>query len=323
MPTLEPHEVLLKVNRVGLCGSDLNTYRGLNPLVSFPRIPGHEIAGTVVSIGEAVSKSLVPGQQVTLNPYRNCGYCPACLAGRINACSNNETMGVQREGALAEFIAVAHERIITTSLKDPNHIALIEPLAVGFHAASRADVKKDDIVAVFGCGIIGLSAIAGSVRHGATVIAVDLDDSKLELAETVGATDKINARKQNPVETIRALTDGYGTSVAIEAVGLDVTLINCVEAAAPVGRVVYIGYSDRPVTYDTTIILKKELDIRGSRGALQSDFKNAVKYIEGGALPVEHLVTKVFKFSDAGLALKQWSENPFAVTKFIIDLDSM
>lgn len=317
-PEMKEDEVLLRVQRIGLCGSDLNTYRGRNPLVSYPRIPGHEIAGEIVKVGSRVPGSLQPGQHVTLNPYKNCGECPACRKGRINACRNNQTMGVQREGALTEVIAVPWERIVKASVKELNHLALIEPMAVGFHAVRRGRAHKGDKVIVFGCGAIGLGAIAGCVRAGAEVLAVDIVDRKLEIAREVGAVATINSRSQDVIDFVMDFTRGDGMDLAIEAVGHPQTFVDCVEVAAPAGRVVYIGYSKAPVSYDTKKILTKELDIMGSRGALQQDFEDAVNYVEAGGYPADATITRVFDFEDAGTALQLWEEDPNSVTKFII-----
>ncbi|MEP4766631.1 MAG: zinc-binding alcohol dehydrogenase family protein [Roseibium sp.] len=317
-PAMKDDEVLLKVERVGLCGSDLNTYRGLNPLVSYPRIPGHEIAGEIVEIGSSVPDMLQVGQQVTLNPYKNCGTCPACRKGRINACRNNQTMGVQREGALTEIIAVPWERIVKASVANINHLALIEPMAVGFHAAARGRVTKGDKVAVFGCGAIGLGAIAGCIRAGAEVLAIDIVNEKLELAKSVGAVRSVNSNTQDVMESVTDFTDGDGVDLAIEAVGLPQTFLACVDVAAPVGRVVYIGYSKAPVTYETKTILTKELDILGSRGALQQDFVDAAAYVEQGRYPADKTITRIFDFEAAGEALHIWQEDPDAVTKFVV-----
>lgn len=322
-PTAGPDEILLQVQRIGLCGSDLNTYRGRNPLVSYPRIPGHEIAAIIIDIGDQVPAQFSKGQHVTLNPYKNCGTCPACLSGRINACRNNQTLGVQREGALTEMIAVPWQRVIRSNVTNLNHLALIEPMAVGFHAVSRARVTDHDTVAVFGCGAIGLGVIAGCLRRGATVIAIDIDDQKLNIAKSVGATHLVNSAENNLTETIEMLTQGNGVSVAIEAVGLAQTFTACIDITAPVGRVVYIGYVKAPVVFETKLILTKELDVMGSRGALQQDFEDVVAYVESGAYPCDETISQVYPFSEADQALRSWDEDPSKVTKFIIDLSEV
>ena len=195
-------EVLLQVRKVGLCGSDLNSYRGRNPLVSFPRIPGHEVAATV-----AETNPLLPewpaGTAVTLSPYSNCGKCASCLRGRPNACEFNQTLGVQRDGALTEWLAVPASRLFRANLT-LKELCLVEPLTVGFHAASRGRATAGDMVAVFGCGGVGLGAVAGAAFRGATVIGVDLDDAKLETARKAGALHTINTAKTTCTPNLRS-----------------------------------------------------------------------------------------------------------------------
>src|SRR5436305_9042738 len=176
-PVLTNENLLLKVRMVGFCGSDLNSFRGLNPLISFPRILGHEVCATVVE-GES---DLPTGTDVALSPYTSCGKCASCRRGRPNACQLNRTLGVQRDGALTEFIAMPPEKLYPAKLT-PKELCLVEPLTVGFHAVARGRVTADDTVAVFGCGGVGLGAVAGSNSRGAKTICVDVDDEKLELA---------------------------------------------------------------------------------------------------------------------------------------------
>ena len=205
-PRPRPGEVLLQVRRVGYCGSDLSTFRGLNPLVTYPRIPGHEVAAVIAETTEGVPPGLKTGMAVTVLPYTACGKCPSCRSGRANACQHNETMGVQRDGALAEFITVPWEKVLPAPLS-LSELALVEPLSVGFHAVSRGRVTAQDSVLVFGCGMIGLGAIAAAGLHrGARVIAVDLDDGKLSLARKCGAAHTINSGTENLHEKLVALT---------------------------------------------------------------------------------------------------------------------
>jgi L-galactonate 5-dehydrogenase len=320
-PKAGPGEVLLKVKRVGYCGSDLNTFRGLNPLVSYPRIPGHELTAEIVEVGADVPATLQPKTLVTVLPYTACGRCSACLCGRANACRNNQTLGVQRDGALAEFIAIPHEKVITSPKLSELELALVEPLSVGFHAVGRGQVSKEDTVLVFGCGMIGLGAIASAgLERGARVIAVDIDDAKLELARECGATYTLNSSRENLEDAVAKLTEGEGVNVVIEAVGLPQTYKQAVSVAAFAGRIVYIGYAKEPVAYETKYFVMKELDIRGSRNATKHDFERVISVLESGRYPSERTVTHTVPFAQAGEALEEWSRNPAAVTKIHVTL---
>ncbi|QDU90447.1 putative zinc-type alcohol dehydrogenase-like protein YjmD [Pirellulimonas nuda] len=320
VPTPQPGagEVLLRVRTVGFCGSDLNTFRGLNPLVSYPRVPGHEIAATIEQLGEGVDGWSV-GTPVLVFPYTECGKCSACRADRPNCCRYNQTLGVQREGAMSEFFAISAEKIISAEGLSFSELALVEPLTVGFHAAARGQVRDGDTVAVFGAGAIGLGAIAGAAFRGARVIAIDVDDAKLELATACGAAEAINSRTMPLHDRLQELTDGHGPDVVIEAVGLAETFVAAVEEVAFAGRVVYIGYAKAAVAYETKLFVMKELDIRGSRNALKGDFENVIKMLSSGGFPSDRIVSHQSTLDDAGETLAAWGQNPQAFTKIHVD----
>ena len=314
-PTRLADEVLLQIEMVGLCGTDLNSFRGRNPLISFPRILGHEIAATVLEgVGD-----LIAGTRVTVSPYTACGACASCRRGRENACRDNQTFGVQRDGALTELLSVPVAKVYpsTLPLKD---LCLVEPLTVGFHAVARGRVSPHDIVAVFGCGGIGLGAIAGAAFRGARTIAIDLDDAKLETAAAAGATDLIHSAREDVRSRLRELTGGHGPDVIIEAIGLPETFRIAVEEVAFTGRVVYIGYAKEPVAYETKLFVQKELDIMGSRNALPQDFQEVMTMLAQGRFPVDPAVTAIVPLDAAPSILAQWSANPSAFTKIMVNL---
>lgn len=258
-PVLEPGEVLVKIKYVGFCGSDLNTFLGRNPMVKLPVIPGHEVGAVIEAVGKDVPDSLKPGMSVTVNPYTNCGKCASCRNGRVNACEHNETLGVQRNGAMCEYIALPWSKIIPAHRIPPRDCALIEPMSVGFHAVSRAQVTDIDIVMVIGCGMIGMGAIVRSALRGATVIAVDLDDEKLELAKRIGAHHTINSMTENVHECLTKITEGLGPDVVIEAVGSPATYVMAVNEVGFTGRVVCIGYANQKFLFKLNILSKKNL----------------------------------------------------------------
>ncbi len=314
-------EVRLKVRQVGYCGSDLTSFRGLNPMVTYPRIPGHEIGATIESVGSGVPEQWKVGQNVLVSPYTSCGQCSACKAGRFNTCRHNETMGVQRDGALTEYVNMPHEKLFTSDKLSLAEMALVEPLTVGFHAVSRAETTAEDTVVVFGCGAIGLGVIAGASARKARVIAVDIDDEKLALAKRCGATDSINSMAESLHDRLQEMTDGEGPTVMIEAVGLPATFKACVEEICFAGRVVYIGYAKAPVAYETKFFVMKELDIRGSRNAMPEDFEAVIAHLESGVFPTDEVITKTVSLQAAPAALTAWSDNPGEITKIHITLD--
>ena len=320
-PTPGPGEVLLKVNRVGYCGSDLGAFKGLNPLVTYPRVPGHEIGATIAELGDGVSQWSVD-QEVLVIPYSSCGKCSACLKKRFNCCMHNETLGVQRDGALCEYAVAPVEKLITSEKLSLEELALVEPLTVGFHAVARGDVSQSDTVAVIGCGAIGLGVIAGAHFRSARVIAIDIEDSKSEVAKACGAAEFINSQTENVHDRLKALTNGHGPDVIIEAVGHPVTYRMAVEEVCFAGRVVYIGWAKAPIEYQTKFFVLKELDIRGSRNALPEDFRDVITMLERGSFPVDTVITKTVSLNEAPAAMDAWSADPASITKIQINLDA-
>ena len=318
-PQPQSGEALLQVRMIGLCGSDLNSYRGKNPLVSFPRIPGHEIAATILRT-DGLKAELSNGTDVTLSPYSSCGQCASCRRGRANACQFNETLGVQRDGALRERIAIPADKLHTANL-GIKELCLVEPLTVGFHAVARGRVQPNDTVAVFGCGGVGLGAIAAAHVAGARTIGVDLDDRKLEIASSAGATQVINTANESLHERLQALTGNRGPDVVIEAIGLPETFRAAVEEVAFTGRVVYIGYAKEPVAYETRLFVQKELDILGSRNAQPEDFARVIAMLETGGFPAEQAVGTIVSLADAPEILREWSAEPLRFTKIMVRLD--
>lgn len=315
--------VLLKTAYVGFCGSDLSTYLGRNPMVKLPVIPGHEIGAVIEKTGEGVPETLAPGMTVTVNPYTSCGKCASCRNGRVNACRNNETLGVQRNGAMTEYLLVPWQKVIPAGNLDERTCAIVEPMSVGFHAVARAEVTDNDVVMVIGCGMVGMGAIVRAALRGATVIAVDIDDEKLAIAHSIGATYTINSSKGDVHEQVSAATDGFGPDVVIEAVGAAPTYQMAVDEVAFTGRVVCIGYAKTDVSFQTKLFVQKELDIRGSRNAMPQDFRAVIHYLEHHPESAATFISKVASMEEAPLAMEQWAAAPGKVFRILVNLNNI
>ncbi len=288
-------------------------------MVTYPRIPGHEIAATIQEAGAGVPAHFQAGMDVTVSPYTSCGACASCLRGRVNACKSNQTLGVQRDGGMAEFFPVPWQKLYIAEGLSLRELSLVEPLSVGFHAAARGRVTSSDVVLVLGCGAVGLGAISASAFAGAMVIAADVDDAKLAIAQQAGASHIIHTQRQDLHAKLAEITDGLGPDVVIEAIGLPETFRLAIEEVAFTGRVVYVGYAKDLVTYETKLFVQKELDILGSRNALD-EFPTVIAMLQQKRFPVEKIISKTTGLAGAGNALREWSERPQAFTKILIEV---
>lgn len=320
-PVVGPQDVLVQVHYAGLCGSDLGMVRGTFPLASYPRILGHEVSGVIAARGPEVpaAAGIVDGARVTLWPYTECGTCPACRTGRPNCCQFNQTMGLQRDGAMSEWFAVHYSKVFVAEDLSLPELALVEPMSVGYHAANRGRVCEVDTVLVLGCGAIGMGAVAAAVRKGARVIAVDIEEDRLELAARFGARHTLHAGRQDVPAEVARLTGGAGVAVAIEAVGLPHTFRLAVEAASFAGRVVYVGYTRQEVSYDTTLFVRKELDILGSRNALRA-FPAVMAMMAEKKQPFADLISRIYPLDQAASALAEWDAAPGRFLKILIQV---
>ncbi len=226
---------------------------------------------------------------------------------------------MQQNGGLADQIVLPAEKLILNETLAPRHLALVEPLSVGFHAVERGRVQAGDTVAVLGCGMIGMGVLIGALARGAKVIAIDPSAEKRELALQFGATHALPGG-EDVVAKVQKLTNDDGVDVAFEAVGLPITFTQAVDLAGFAGRVVYVGYSKAPVTYQTQFFNLKELDIMGSRNATLTDFEAVIAHLEKLGADADKLISKIFPFDEAEAALPYW-DGDRNVLKIIIERD--
>ncbi|ADQ15798.1 Alcohol dehydrogenase GroES domain protein [Leadbetterella byssophila DSM 17132] len=301
-------EVLLQLNYVGFCGSDLSTFLGKNPLVKYPVIPGHEISAVIHAVGADVPSHLLPGTPCTVHPYTSCGKCTACQKGKTNACQFNQTLGVQRDGAMRGFIAVPWQKVILAPGLNAQELAMVEPLSVGYHAVSRGQVSEKDTVLIIGLGMIGVGVLFGVLSRGAKAIVVDQDQRKLDQALQWGASEAY----------LSANVKDVSPDVIIEAVGSPVTYRNAIDWAPFGGRVVYIGYALPEVAFETRWFVQKELDIKGSRNALAEDFEAVVNYLRAGSFDLQPLISKIIQPEDAAQTIQEWIKSPGDIYRILV-----
>lgn len=316
-PACKEGEALLKVLYCGICGADVASFTGNQPFTTYPRIPGHEFSAQIVEISDN-DKGFKAGDIITCNPYFNCGECYACKRGIVNACHDNQTMGIQRDGSFQEYITMPIERLIDGKGLSAKLLALIEPFSVSAHALSRAEIKAGDNLLIMGAGPIGLFALIKAKSAGANVAVADLLDSRLKLAESYGADMIINCKTDDFAKKCQAFTDGNGFDVCVEACGAPETFLACIEQAAHGANIILIGNGKRETSFVHSVILKKELNIFGSRNAYTKDFETLIDLISSGKADILNIISDVYGFTNAKEAFNALANNDGSLNKVLI-----
>lgn len=288
-PSPAPGEALVRVGAAGLCAGDLYIYLGRNPYVTYPRIGGHEIAGTVEQLGPD-TEGPPPGSRVVVEPFIGCGRCYPCRVGKSNCCANLSIIGVHREGGFAEVVVAPIDRLHPIPEGLSMHDAsFAEPLAIGVQACRRAQVTAADTVLVLGAGPIGLALVEVARAYGATVFATDIAPKRLETAAWLGATP---LPAEDLAEHVGNVTNGEGMPVVIEATGVPAVMAQTLGLVAAGGRIVIVGLAKRGdgVTFPGLDITRKEATILGSRASVDC-FPEALRLLAGGAIRYTSVAT--------------------------------
>ncbi len=317
MPTVGEGEALLRVLYVGICGADVASYTGNQPFTTYPRIPGHEFSAEIIEIPEN-DKGLKKGDVVTCNPYFNCGKCYSCERGHVNCCTDNQTMGVQRDGAFCEYISMPVERIYPGMGLTAKELALIEPFSISRHAISRAVIHQTDSVLIVGAGPIGLFALLAAKQFAGKIAVADVLNNRLDLAMSYGADGVVNTATEDIAKFTEEFTDGRGFDVCIEACGRPETFLMCIDEAAYAANIILIGNGKRETTFLHSIILKKELNIFGSRNAMKQDFLDNIELAASGKVDLMKMVSGVYEMDKAAEAFDALAHNKGDLAKLLI-----
>ena len=318
-PVPGPGEAVIAVRALGLCGSDLGAYEGRNAFQLYPCVPGHELGGVVVAAGAGVTGVQV-GDHVAVEPLISCGRCRPCRQGRYNCCQNLEVLGVHRDGGMVEQMALPASLLhVATPELTFEQLALCEPLTVGLQAVRRARVAAGEWVVVLGAGTIGLAAMQMARSRGAHVISVDLMPARLEVARQLGADVVLDATR----DLNQALADltGDGPDVIIEAVGKAETIRRTLDLVAYAGRIVIVGHASEPVPLPMHTVLRKEVDLLGSRNSCHA-FPEVMDLVRRGLVDLTAAVSHRLPFEDAIEAFHLCQARSEPVTKVVLHLGS-
>lgn len=322
IPKPGPDQVLVKIKKIGICGSDIHVYHGTHPYTSYPVTQGHEVSGQIVELGEYV-KDLSVGQKVTIEPQVFCGRCYPCLHGKYNLCEHLKVMGFQTTGTASEYFAVDASKITPI----PEHMtysegAMLEPLAVTVHAAKRFPEVKGARAVVLGCGPIGILLIQSLKAMGAAeILATDISDMRLELAKELGADHVVNTRDKDFGE---ALLEVYGpdkADVIYECAGSDITMEQAIQNARKGSTIILVAVFGKRASVDLAKLNDSELDLNTSMMYRHEDYEDAIRFVEEGKIQLKPLQTAHFAFEDYQKAYEFIDNNRERTMKVLIDVD--
>ncbi|MRR30406.1 zinc-binding alcohol dehydrogenase family protein [bacterium] len=318
-----PGEALVRVQRVGICGTDLGGYLGKMPFFSYPRIPGHELGVEVLATGDGVSH-IKAGDLCAVEPYLNCQQCYSCRRGFTNCCENHKTLGVMCDGGLTERILLPARKLHLASGLTPDQCALVETLAIGCHAVDRAEPKPGENVVIVGAGPIGLSALEFVKLAGARPIVMDISEGRLAFVRSMMAVpDTLLVRgDDSDLKDLSRLTNGQNADVVIDATGNNKSMVRALELAAFAGRVVFVGITQQNLDFPHAPFMhRRELTLLASRNAPSRDFGRIIRLIAEGRIDTHPWITHHAAFEDVPSVFPSWLKPETGVIKAVVTMD--
>ncbi len=316
-------EVLVRVQRVGICGTDLSGFLGKMPFFTYPRVPGHELGVEVLALGEGVT-TLKVGERCSVEPYLNCQKCYSCRRGFTNCCEFHKTLGVMCDGGLTDRILLPARKLHPAPNLTPDQCALVETLAIGCHAVNRGNPKPGETVLIIGAGPIGLSALEFAKLSGARVVVMDISEARLAFVrEQMGVPNTLLVRgDESDALALAALTDGQLADLVIDATGNNKSMVRAMEFAAFAGRVVFVGITQQNLEFPHAPFLhRRELTLLASRNALSGDFTRIISLIEEGRINTAPWITHHASFDEVPEVFPSWVKPETGVIKAVVRMD--
>ncbi len=317
-PNTKAGEALVKIRKVGICGTDLHAYAGNQPFFTYPRILGHELAAEVLEVNDD-NAGITVGEQVIVMPYLNCGQCVACRQGKTNCCTNLQVLGIHTDGGMQEIVSLPTNILIPAPKLTFEEMAIVEPLAIGAHAVRRANLSADETIVVIGCGPIGLGLMKLAQLSGANVIAIDVNDERLTYAQTKIGVDMIVNATNEPVAEVKKLTGGDMATAVFDATGHRGALESGINYMSHGGRYVLVGLSKGDLNFNHPTIHAKETTLMCSRNATFEDFRQVINVLETGRFPTGSFITHQVPFTDMIANFDSWTNPATGVIKAMVD----
>lgn len=318
-PVLTKGKVILRIKRIGICGTDLHAFQGEQPFFTYPRILGHELSGELEEADYVTG--FKAGEAVTFIPYFNCGVCVACCMGKTNCCVNIQVCGVHTDGGMVEYLSVSSHLLIQGNGLTFDELALVEPLAIGAHGIRRAEVKPGEFVLVVGAGPIGLGTMEFARIAGGKVIALDINDSRLAFCkDKLKVESTVNGLSGNVKEQLQDITGGDMPTVIIDATGNLTAINNAFQFLAHGGRYVLIGLQRGDICFNHPEFHKRESTLMSSRNATREDFQLVVQAMAAGKVDPKTYITHRVKFDEVKDEFEKWLDPGSGVIKAMVEV---
>ncbi|MBB6325761.1 2-desacetyl-2-hydroxyethyl bacteriochlorophyllide A dehydrogenase [Algoriphagus iocasae] len=318
MPKVSKGKAIVKIKRIGICGTDLHAFEGTQPYFSYPRILGHELAGEVVDIEE--NNEISKGDQVTVIPYFSCGTCIACRNGKPNCCQKISVFGVHEDGGMREFVSVPLTSLVKKEGLNLDQLALAEPFAIGAHGVRRAGVKPGQTVLVIGAGPIGLGVMEFARIAGAKVIAMDINEQRLQFCKDAWNIPHVVKAGSSAHEQIQEITNNDFCDVVIDATGSLAAINAGFQFIAHGGAYVLVGLQKGEIAFSHPEFHKREATLMSSRNATREDFDQVLEAMTSGQLSIEKYITHKVKFDQVKNDFQSWLKPETGVIKAVVEL---
>ena len=318
-PVLKKGQAIIKIKRIGICGTDIHAFEGNQPFLTYPRILGHEVSGILVQADGA--NGFIGGESVTIIPYFNCGTCIACRNGKPNCCIQVKVCGVHMDGGMVEYLSIPSASLVHGEGLTFDELALVEPLAIAAHAVQRANIDRDEFVLVIGAGPIGLGAIEFSRISGGQVIALDIDENRLKFCkEKLNVAHTINAFTDNITEKLLEITNGDMPTVVFDATGNLKAITKGFDYIAHGGKYILIGIQKEEISFSHPEFHKREITLMSSRNATRQDFEYVIKCLKKKKIKPTNYITHRLLFDEVANEFKNWLLPENRVIKAMIEL---
>ncbi|MCF0060348.1 zinc-binding alcohol dehydrogenase family protein [Dyadobacter chenwenxiniae] len=318
-PALTPGNTIIKIKRIGICGTDLHAFEGTQPFFNYPRILGHELAGEIVETDGAPEFSV--GEAVTFIPYFNCGKCVACRNNKPNCCTSIRVSGVHIDGGMSEYLSVPSYSLVHGNGLSFDELALVEMLSIGAHGIRRANVEQNEMVLVVGAGPIGLGTMEFARIAGANVIALDINDARLAFCrEKLGVAHTINALTDNVLEKLNEITNGDMPTVIVDATGNLRAINTAFSYLAHGGRYVLVGLQKGEISFSHPEFHKREATLMSSRNATRADFEHVIGSMKNGLIDPTTYITHRVTFGQVKDEFEGWLDPANGVIKAMVSV---